>query len=351
MLKEMFAPFFIGTGTFIMLFQINFLMFFFKTFSAQNVPFLGVLQLMIYNTPDFMRFSIPVGTAMGTSLALARLTRESELTALRAGTASIKRALRMVVAVGLLMAGIAFVNLEYLKPRAAKHAAELGRKLGTLGALPNFATNQSIKVKNFTVNVGTVSRQGAGNVLLSNLMLVERQEQNQLLLITADSGMYENGVWTIKNPVTFMINGQDVVSVAPDKKEMVINEKIALDQIFGQSQPEEETIKELQKSIEMLKQGRQSSVVQELALYERYSLPVACLIFAIVSPLFSIRFARQGAFIGVVMSMLVVGLYYNAYVVSNEIIGKQMWLPPIVASWLPNIVFVVLGGIASLRME
>ncbi|WP_204352309.1 hypothetical protein, partial [Klebsiella variicola] len=46
----------------------------------------------------------------------------------------------------------------------------------------------------------------------------------------------------------------------------------------------------------------------------RFSVPAACVVFAIVGPVFAIVFARNGGFVGVFLSIVLVMLYYNAHV-------------------------------------
>jgi lipopolysaccharide export system permease protein len=89
----------------------------------------------------------------------------------------------------------------------------------------------------------------------------------------------------------------------------------------------------------------------EIEYHIKMSTPSMCLIFAIVSPIFSIKFAKQGGFIGVVISMALVMLYFNAWVISTQIIGKNPDMNPAVAAWLPNIIFMIAGLIGLRSLE
>ena len=66
---------------------------------------------------------------------------------------------------------------------------------------------------------------------------------------------------------------------------------------------------------------------------------------------FSVAFSRSGGFAGLLVSFLVVMSYYNAYVISLDILGRQPNVPTWVAAWLPNIVFTLLGLAALRRIE
>lgn len=351
-LREMFVPFFVGTIAFLFLFQMNFLIFWFKTFHAADVPFSGILKLTLLNIPENLRYTFPIGVALGTSLAFARITRESELTAMRAATASVRRTLWPVVLAGIFVSVLAFANIEYAMPKASRQFTNLSIKLGTLGALPNIDTNVPLKLKNFNVSIGRLTRDREG-YLLNNMLLIEHQDNGQAMIITCDDANYRHGLWTLNNPTTFVIVGQDVISMTPKKGSTVINQEVDLAHIGAGSlqRAEERTIPDLQKLIADHKRGGIRTVEEEVELHSRYAMPASCFIFALVAPLLSIRWAKNGAFIGVILSLFLIGLYYNAFIIATQIIGPNRWAPPIVAAWLPNLLFVVMGLFALRRLE
>ena len=51
------------------------------------------------------------------------------------------------------------------------------------------------------------------------------------------------------------------------------------------------------------------------------------------------------------VSMVVVLLYFNAWVICTQIIGKNPSVNPAIAAWLPNILFLIAGlfGLRSLE--
>jgi len=102
--KELFVPFIIGTFAVMLMFQANYLIYIYREFSIATVPIPAVLKLILFQTPEWLNMTLPVGTSLGASLAISRLARESELTAMRASGASVLRVLRPVVVFGLCVA-------------------------------------------------------------------------------------------------------------------------------------------------------------------------------------------------------------------------------------------------------
>jgi lipopolysaccharide export LptBFGC system permease protein LptF len=107
----------------------------------------------------------------------------------------------------------------------------------------------------------------------------------------------------------------------------------------------------LMREIEKGRRAGNDTKTLEVKLHSKLALPVSCLIFAFVSPIFAIIFARSGGFAGVFLSLGICILYYNIFIVSTEILYKMPWMPGWLAAWLANIVFAILGLIAIRRLE
>ena len=74
----------------------------------------------------------------------------------------------------------------------------------------------------------------------------------------------------------------------------------------------------------------------------RWALPLTCLVTVLLAAPLSIHFARRGAgsgiFLAIVLSMLM--LFISSITLA---LGEAAVVPPLLAAWLPNIVFSLLG--------
>ena len=113
-LREMFVPFLIGTIAVVLMFQINELIALYKNFNLNAVPMTAVLQVILFKTPAYLNMTLPVGVSLASSLAISRLTRESELTAIRSAGVSILRVVRPVMIAGVV--GYLFSKMEIPLP-------------------------------------------------------------------------------------------------------------------------------------------------------------------------------------------------------------------------------------------
>lgn len=349
-LKELVVPFLIGTISVLMMFQANQFIYLFKNVSLQNVPFSAFAQLVLYKTPYWANMTLPVGMALASSMAVSRLTRESELTAMRAVGARILRVIRPIALFGIVVAIGNFYLVEVIMPPAEKQFNKLSQKVGVLGGIPTFNQNVGIKLKNWWVNFGVAQRGSAGNLILTDIVLFERPERNMVQITTAKKGTYASGNWVFTDTFVYILKDKEMV-VAEAGDPVTVFDPVDIESIFGNPMSEEKTLSELRTSIERNKRSGLNTRSDEVQYHNRFSVPVACLVFAIVGPVFAVWFARSGAFVGVLLSMVLVLLYYNAWVISTEILGKNGLTSPWFAAWLPNIIFIVLGLFAIRRLE
>ncbi len=350
MLKELTVPFLIGTVAVLLMFQANQFIYLFKSVSLQNVPFSAFAQLVLYKTPYWANMTLPVGMSLAASLAMSRITRESELTAIRAVGVRILRVIMPVAFFGLLVAIGNFYIVERVMPPAEKRFNKLSNEVGVAGGIPTFNQNVGIKLKNWYVNFGSVRRDDAGNLLLSDVVLFDRPQPNQTVILTAKTGRYTAGNWSMENVFGWVFQGQELLS-AKAEEPLLITEPVEIDSIFSSPVVEEKTLDELRQSIERNRRSGRSTRTEEVQYHNRFAVPAACLVFAIVGPVFAVMFARSGAFLGVLLSFVLVIVYYNAWVISTEILGKNGWTAPWLAAWLPNILFIILGLFAIRRLE
>ncbi len=141
-----------------------------------------------------------------------------------------------------------------------------------------------------------------------------------------------------------------MVSIKPQKSFQISHKIDALD-LMSIPVPEEKSSAQL---FEMARQERQqgrSGRPYSIDYHTRFSVPAACVVFAFISPVFAILFSRSGGFAGVLLSVFLIMLYFNAFVISKDILSKIPSVPDWVAGWLPNIVFMLAGILAARRLE
>lgn len=347
--RELIIPFLIGTVAVTLMFDANLLIAYQKTLDLTAVPTLALVQYLIYRTPGFLNQTLPVGMALAGSLAISRLVRESELTAMRSAGVSILRVLRPVAIFGVVVAVGNFYIADHVMPLAERHAGELERTIGILVSSPTFTQNTYVQLDKFQAHIDSIQSVGNQEIKLTGIVLFSHQGTGQTLVFSP-SGAYRDGVWTIQNATIYQLNGTDLVQMKTNQT-FPINERISVADLFTPPAPEQMTGPELARSIASARKEGRSPQSLEVAYQVRYSVPAACILFGLVGGLFAMLLGRTGGFAGVLVSIFIVFLYFNAYIISTDILGKHPGFSPILAAWAPNIIFLVLGAVALRRIE
>ncbi len=349
MIRELFVPFLIGTFSVVLMFQANEYIALAKLFNLENIPAKAVFQFILDLTPSYLNLTLPVGMALASSLAMSRVARESELTAFRVAGAKIMRVIRPIAAFGLVVSIGNFFLVEKVIPPATKAANRIGYTLGILGMAPNVKTNAFLTLRQYAANFEFVERDG-DDLRIRGVTLIEHPEPGVMALTSAKTATYHNGQWSFHDAYFRVVKDLELQVFHP-KQDFVINESIVSGDLFAPPMAEEMSIPELLESIKDGKKVGSNTKDLEVKLHVKFSVPAACLIFAVIGPIFAIYFARRGGFVGVFLTIMLVMVYYNAFIISTQIISKSPMVPAWFAAWLPNMLFLIAGVIAIRRLE
>lgn len=348
-LRELMIPFLIGTIAVVLMFDVNMVMAYTKQFDISNIPKLALIQMIIYKTPFWMNMTLPVGMSLGASLAMSRLARESELTAMRSAGARVLRVIAPIAMFGLLVSVLDFVLVERVVPVSERKFASMERQFGVAAAIPDLAENSLIRLDQMQISIGRTHRTGKDAIDLSDIVVFSRPSQGHVTIIQANTGSYLQGQWILDNAFIYDLHNGELTRFHEGKR-WSINRKISVDDLLLPPQPTEQTATQLRESIRNAKIQKLPTQQLEIEYQKRYSIPASCILFAFVAPALAIMFARSG-FAGVLLSIFLVFLYYNVFILTTEILGKNSHILPIAAAWLPNVLFGVLGLIVIRRLE
>lgn len=349
LIKEMFVPLITGTIIIAILFAANELIAIFKQLNVQAIPPIAIAQMVLFRMPQWLVLTLPVGMAIGAALAIGRLARESEITAMRAAGIPIRRLLMPVAFIGLALSVANFLLVERVVPVATKKYRELASGLLPIAFQPTFRSGTTFNLGRYTVRFGAMQRNTDGSLDLTDVFLFEIFGPSEITIYQAEKGVYRDGVWTF--PKAYVRSVRGVTTQQFRTEDVVINERIKIADIFRDPVPEEQTAQELAVSIREARE-RGAVPLKMLVDYQvKFSVPASCLIFALTSAIAAVRMARAGPFVGLLVSLVLVALYFNVHVICTDIVGKGGWVDPVVAAWMPNGIYALLALLGFWRLE
>jgi len=115
-------------------------------------------------------------------------------------------------------------------------------------------------------------------------------------------------------------------------------------------EPTEMTYRELREHIRYTTGQRRPTTELELGLHHKFSIPFACLVFALIAPPLGMRSHRGSSSIGMGIAILIGFGYYVVWHYLSAV-AQQGLLSPLWAAWLPNLVTAAVGAGLILRVR
>ena len=306
-----------------------------------------IAQLMLTLVPQGLGVTIPMAVLIGLLMGLGRMSGDRETVALQACGISIYRMLRPV----LVLAVVAMAATCYILIVALPDANQAFREITfrTLATQADDEVKPRVFYQGFpgvNLYVGEVDIQGTG---WSNVFLVDNRDPEEPQVYIARKGRVvidrENRVVDIvltsgsghrvdpEDPATYDVHRftETVLRIDPDT-------------VFPAGGPPrglaEMTISELQAEMAELQEQSLSPHNPIMQIHQKFSLPVACLVFAIIGLALGVTSRKDGKLASFALGIGVIFTYY-IIMYGAEAMAKAAMVSPHLAMWLPNI---VLGG-------
>jgi lipopolysaccharide export system permease protein len=312
---------------------------------SRGVPLADVSRMIIYLMPSFLVFTIPMAFLLAVLLAFGRLSADNEITVMKAGGISLMQLMPPVVLCGLV-------------------AALLTLAASTVGVPWGNSAFKSLSFDVMRQNVAATIREKIfwddipGIVMytehydeerhaLKGVIIHDGREQNRPLTIFASDGVI--GGTAAQQDIRLTLNNGSIHSAGKEGEYRLIHFGEYIMTIgangkgagVGRSEPDM-TIAELLQQISRSSTTKAVRLKTQSELHSRFAFPFASLVFAVVAVPLGMQNRRSGKSAGFSTS---IGILLAYYVVQSLLrtLAEKGSLPPVLALWLPNMIFLVLG--------
>lgn len=349
MLRETLVPFAAGTLAVVVMLLGGILYDNADVFFRGNVPIVAVAQLLLYRIPYLLVLTLPAGTVVATSLIVSRMARDSEITVMRTAGIPLWRIFLPLMVGAIGISALDFVLGEKVMPGSQKAYQNLINRMLFLQPQPNIRPNVMFQVDRYGFIVGSSMRQGNA-VFMRDITMFEKSQPERTTITTAKSGTYDAGKWTLRDAwVHQMTDAGDVVSVHA-RRDVTLNLRTEFGQFAGAVMTESLTFAELGRQIKEKRRLHQDTQRDEVGYHSKLAVPAASFFLALISPLLALAFARSGSFMGVLLSIILVFVYWNTLLLFR-VLGANGVLLPVLAAWMPNLLFGAIGLTLMRRSE
>lgn len=374
--KELVAPFFFGVAMFTAIFLGAMVLPNLAKLAIQGAHFLEVVWMFVLSLPGVMSFTFPMAMLLATLLGMGRLSSDSELVAALAGGISLGRIAAPVVGTSLAVALFCFWFLD----RAVPWSQESFNRM-------KYAILQRMRGDLEQSLVHSVPDPGEGKGPPRLILMARRlrlggeggpsaMERGTLLGVTV---VYLNGngepegvakasearydprrqEWKLLNAQYYPLLSGGSQALSP-KGHWGISpiqvEEFGLSVDLGRPpadlgrevKPEERTLADLRQAIREMAKNNLPTGALEVQLHQRFAVPFAAVVFAMVGLPLGLHRQRSASSIGLGLSVLIIFGYYIIWNYLGQL-AKGDAMDPFLAAWIPNVLGIAVGVILLQR--
>jgi len=341
-------------------------------FIDKQAAFFVVVKYYFYYTPYILVLSLPVAMLLSSLFSLGQLAKHNELTAMKSAGISLYRILLPLFILAFVMSlfvmgfGEILVPITYQKMMEVKTVEiEKGKRETNIILNNVFVQEEDGRIFHLAT-YDTKEKIGTG-------ALVQRFEENRLKEeIRAKKVRWENNGWLFEDGVERIFSDSlaepghsedlgkaKLDSLPPNPTE----EYQAFDKLFRldlkikpealakrQKKPDEMGYFELADYVKIKKRSGQVVAKETTDLHLKIAFPFVNFIIVLFGAPLAANPKRSGLAIGFAISLFISFVYYTL-IRMGQSFGYSEKLPPLLAVWAANILFVILGTILLVKAK
>jgi len=343
-LKEFLAPFLLAMMAFAIIILVVRVFEDIRFIMDHKPGFVTTAKYFILQVPFLLLQVTPVAVLMAVLFSLGRLSKGSELIAMRAGGVSIRFVTIPLVAAGFVVTLLSIGFNETVVPRANQRKERIKYVEIEKKPMPQMTVRHNVSIRgsqNRMYHLGVFD----GNArTMSDVLLLEFDQGIRLKSrLDAKSAAWSGGRWVFREGYFRVFNETGLELSAQPFREMPLElPERPEDFTREQKEPRELNMMELSAYIRQLQLAGADYQKELVEMHLKVAFPFACVILVLLGVPTG---WNLGKYSGVAASFgicLVVAFFYLGMIQVGSALGTSGILPPALAVWLANILF---GGI------
>jgi len=355
LLRQMVGPFFLALAGLSLFIVLNLILNLSELMVDRGIGVAQLLKLLILWMPELITWAIPMSALFAVFLGLGRMDHDREIMALESIGVSLRRVLLPLIIASIGLSFVTFGVYNWAMPASKNAAQRMYREILMTQSVPRIsantfftsANNQYFYVRQYDADDGKIH-----DVLIYDVSgQLFPQAESQVTMVTADSGFWTGTNWDLSAGKMYGFNRDGELIYSGTFNELSIPVAQTADQIWSQSKsPSAMSIREL---IALIGRARASGLpINEsiVELHQRFALPLSALLYVLVGGAVSLMFGSRNRSTGVIIGLLIIGLYQGTYF-WMQALGRRGAVNPALAAWIPNLLFGLMGLLLYLRVD
>jgi LPS export ABC transporter permease LptG/LPS export ABC transporter permease LptF len=350
LIREILQPFLLALAVFTFILQIPPIMDQAEGLIAKGVPWLTVAHLLALLVPQALGLTIPMAFLVGLLVAFGRLSADREMVASLACGVSLYRFLVPVMTFATVAAAVTMWILIVGIPDANQRFREITYDI--VAARVENDVRPRVFFEDFPTRVLYIQDSAAPQPGWRKVFLADTATPGRPVIFMAEGGrlLLDRGAQRVE----LVLHDGARYSPGSDAGEYEVYRFddrdliISLDPrtVFPSTTPPkgvtELRIAELREQIALKESQGLSPHNEIMQIQQKFSIPVACLIFGLIGIALGVTARKDGKLAGFVVGIGVIFVYYILFYLAESLTKGHM-LPSTISRWVPNI---VLGPLA-----
>ncbi len=368
--REVISPTFLGLCVYVLVFVMNALFELAELAIKKDLSIRSVLTILFFYLPRVLEMTIPMAVLLGVLVGIGRLSTDSEVVALRASGVSYWKILYPVLTLGIIGWMVSSLLILAVEPGANYSRRQVYNRL-----MYSADMRREIKPRVFFEDVPGMllyaDEVHQGGDFLEKVFIYQSEEGGKELVTAARRAQIDydrqSGVarFFLEAGVTHSTTPSEPESyqVSNFERQMIVKEPDESFKLRSSllSRPlpknyHEQSLSDLARSITRAgaiehAETRHRVIGNILAImHERFALPVACLVFAILGVPLGVMNRRGGKASGFSLSIGISIVYWILYSTGQNLVSQGR-LSPYIGLWIGNLLLGVLGAVLLVLRE
>jgi len=342
---EMLPTFLMGVMVFIFILLMSQLLRLSELIIVHGVPIRTVAELITYLCISFIPATMPISLLFSVLLTYGRLSGDSEVVAMKALGLNIIHLIVPALVLSFMIAFASAYTSFYGAPWGNRAFEVLVTRLGDQKAMG--AIKEGTFAEGFFDLVLYADKVDSKNGILKKVFIYDERDSELPLTVIAEEGRLLNSVEdSLGNRGTTLrlINGNihrvnNNTYTKVDFKAYDINLSMPSKFAGKDATPPSWSLDDIEKMRDQPDLKPEQRRVVETEFHKRWAMAAACLVFGIlgvgVGTVTNKRAVRSS---GMAVSLAIMMVYWIMYIAGDSLARKGA-LPPLVAMWIPNILF------------
>lgn len=320
-------------------------------FIEQDLPLTLVVTFLMLKTPLIIAQTSPISLFLSVILVFGLMKKHNEILALKSSGISVYTLLKPVLGFGVLFSVLLFFFSEIVVPLTITHAnriwqEDVKKKPAMVSREKNIWIQGDRSIFHIRYyNPATMTIHGVTlNYFDKNFSLIRR--------VDAEKGEFSDNEWILENVMEQVLDHEtgNYVSGFFEKKESefgFVPEDLGV--VIKKS--EEMNFSELLDYIKKIESDGYDASGYKVDLYAKLAFPFVCIVLCLAGTGISIKTGRkEGPGIAVAIGIGTAFIYWIFYSFCLSL-GYGEMLPPILAAWTANLVFICFAVIMLLNAD